>query len=95
MNAGISRFWYRGSRTSLPLTASDVAASRDDPVEGYPSTPRPREDPETQSSPGWWSRVLRGPQNVIHCGGGFSVAIGERGQLSFGELVRNRDDRPP
>lgn len=34
MNAGISRFWYRGSRTSLPLTASDVAASPAVPASG-------------------------------------------------------------
>ena len=36
---------------------ADVNASRDDPVGEYPSTPRPREDPEKPAS--WWSRLLR------------------------------------
>jgi hypothetical protein len=38
---------------------ADANASRDDPVEGYPSTGSPREDPQTKSSRGWWSRLFR------------------------------------
>lgn len=34
--------------------------SQDDPMEGYPSTPRPRGDPEKPSSRGWWKRVFGG-----------------------------------
>ncbi len=37
---------------------ADVNASRDDPVGEYPSTGS-REDPQTQSSRGWWSRLFR------------------------------------
>ncbi len=36
----------------------DANASRDDPVEGYPSTPRPREDPEKPAS--LWRRIFAG-----------------------------------
>lgn len=34
----------------------DVNASRDDPAGGYPSTPRPRKDPEKPAS--WWRRIF-------------------------------------
>jgi hypothetical protein len=37
----------------------DAHASRDDPSGGYSGTPRPREDPENQTSRGWWSRLFR------------------------------------
>lgn len=37
----------------------DANASHDEAMEGYPSTPRPREDPQNQSSPGWLRRIFR------------------------------------
>ncbi len=35
----------------------DVPASREETTGGYPSTPRPREEPEKPAS--WWSRLFR------------------------------------
>jgi small-conductance mechanosensitive channel len=37
----------------------DVNASHDEPMEGYSDTGSPREDPQTQSSRGWWKRIFR------------------------------------
>ncbi len=37
----------------------DVNASHDDPVGGYSDTGSPREESQTQSSRGWWSRLFR------------------------------------